>query len=189
MFEPPVFTNHCGWIEVICGGMFSGKTEELIRRIAQVQNENKTFQLFKPSIDTRYHSTQIVSHNGLYMNAIAVENPQQILELSKDIAVVGIDETQFFDNSIVDVCNELANMGKRLILAGLDMDYLGKPFGSMPNLMAIAEFVDKLHGKCQISGELASYSFRKVALNDEILLGSDQIYEARSRQYFYVNSK
>lgn len=166
--------------------MFSGKTQELMARIEQVQKVNVTYKLFKPSIDNRYHSTQIVSHNGSEMEAIAIDNPRQIIDLSKEVAVIGIDEGQFFDYTIVDVCNELANNGKRVIVAGLDMDYLGKPFGAMPNLMAVAEFVDKLHAVCSYSGDIASFSHRIAISQNHILLGSEQMYEARSRKYFYA---
>src|SRR5688572_7533029 len=151
-----------GWIEVIAGCMFSGKTEELIRRLNRAIIARQNVEIFKPVIDTRYHNEQIVSHNENAIRSTPVNFPGDILLLAGECDVVGIDEAQFFDDSIVEVCNSLANSGKRVIVAGLDMDFEGKPFGPMPNLLAVAEFVTKVHAICAQTGELASFSFRLV---------------------------
>ena len=176
-----------GWIEVICGSMFSGKTEELMRRINRAKYAKQEVITFKPSVDDRYHKQHIVSHNANQMHSIPVENSAELLKkaIEKEVDLVGIDEVQFFDEGIVDVCNELANRGMRVIVAGLDMDYKGKPFGPMPFLLAIAEFVTKLHAICMKSGELANYSYRIVASADQVVLGETEAYEARSRRHFF----
>lgn len=176
-----------GWIEVICGSMFSGKTEELIRRINRAKIAKQNIAMFKPSMDKRYHSKHIVSHNANAIYSTPVQNAQEIFDIviQNKVDVVGIDEGQFFDPEIIDVCNALANSGVRVIVAGLDMDYQGKPFGQMPYLMAVAEFVTKVHAICIKSGELANYSYRKVASDEQVLLGETEEYEARSRKYFF----
>jgi thymidine kinase len=173
-----------GWIEVICGSMFSGKTEELIRRLNRAKIARQKIQIFKPALDKRYHHENIVSHNDNSIRSIPVESTSSILKLSADCEVVGLDEAQFFDPSVVEVCDQLANSGKRVIIAGLDMDYLAKPFGSMPQLMAIAEYVTKVHAICMVCGEVASHSYRLSASNERVLLGETDLYEARCRRCF-----
>lgn len=178
-----------GWIEVICGSMFSGKTEELIRRLTRAVIARQKVEIFKPSIDTRYHEQKIVSHAEREIRSTPVGFANDILLLAGDCDVVGIDEAQFFDESIVDVCNHLANSGKRVIVAGLDMDFEGRPFGPMPNLLAVAEFVTKVHAICTQTGELASYSFRLDENNSQVVLGEKDKYEARSRKAFVEGMK
>ena len=165
--------------------MFSGKTEELIRRTSKAKIEGKSVRLFKHEIDSRYHTSAVVSHNSSSSEAISIASPSDILKHIQDIQVVGIDEAQFFEHSIVDVCNQLANKGIRVIVSGLDLDYKGRPFGPMPDLMAVAEYVSKLHAVCSISGEPASFSYRKTNAQTDILLGANDHYEPRSRRYFY----
>jgi thymidine kinase len=173
-----------GWIEVICGCMFSGKTEELIRRLNRALIGKQKVEIFKPVRDVRYHREKIVSHNETAIRSTPVNFASDILLLAGDCDVVGIDEAQFFDAAVVDVCNTLANSGKRVTVAGLDMDFEGKPFGAMPNLLAIAEFVTKLHAICAQTGELASFSFRLVNDDSQVMLGEKNEYEARSRRAF-----
>ena len=174
-----------GWIEVICGCMFSGKTEELIRRLNRAIIARQKVEIFKPVIDKRYHHQHIVSHNENSIRSTPVNFASDILLLAGDSAVVGIDEAQFFDENIVEVCNTLANSGKRVIVAGLDMEYEGKPFGSMPQLLAVAEFVTKVHAICAQTGQVASYSFRLTESGQQVMLGERGHYEARSRQAFF----
>jgi thymidine kinase len=181
--------EQAGWIEVICGCMFSGKTEELIRRLNRAIIAKQKVEIFKPVTDTRYHHQHIVSHNETSIRSTPVDFAGDILLLAGDCAVIGIDEAQFFDDAIVDVCNNLANGGKRVIVAGLDMDYEGKPFGAMPQLLAVAEFVTKVHAICAQTGQLASYSFRLLEDNDQIMLGERNEYEARSRSAFLDGMK
>ena len=178
-----------GWIEVISGCMFSGKTEELIRRLNRAIIAKQRVEIFKPVIDKRYHQEQIVSHNEKAIRSTPVNFANDIFLLAGDCDVVGIDEAQFFDQSIVEVCNTLANNGKRIIVAGLDMDYEGKPFGPMPNLLAIAEFVTKVHAICAQTGELASFSFRLSDNDSQVMLGEKGEYEARSRRAFNEGMK
>jgi thymidine kinase len=178
-----------GWIEVICGCMFSGKTEELIRRLNRAIIAKQKVEIFKPVVDTRYHHEHIVSHNENTIRSTPVNFASDILLLAGDSAVVGIDEAQFFDESIVEICNALANSGKRVIVAGLDMDYEGKPFGSMPQLLAVAEFVTKVHAICAQTGQLASYSFRLAESDAQLMLGEREQYEARSRGAFLEGMK
>jgi thymidine kinase len=194
MFIEPHFggkpnSNRVGWIEVISGCMFSGKTEELIRRLNRAIIANQKVEIFKPKMDNRYHQVDIVSHNDNTIRSTPVDFASDILLLAGNCDVVGIDEAQFFDNSIVDVCNNLANNGKRVILAGLDMDYEGKPFGPMPNLLAVAEFVTKVHAICTQTGELASFSFRLTDDQRLVMLGEKSEYEARSRKAFIEGMK
>lgn len=181
--------ERAGWIEVICGCMFSGKTEELIRRLNRAIIAKQKVEIFKPVTDKRYHHTKIISHNEKAIRSTAVNFASDILLLTGDCAVVGIDEAQFFDAALVDVCNALANSGKRVIVAGLDMDYEGKPFGPMPNLLAVAEFVTKVHAICAQTGELASFSFRLIDNNARVMLGEKEEYEARSRRAFLEGMK
>ncbi len=173
-----------GWIEVICGCMFSGKTEELIRRLTRALIARQRVEIFKPLTDQRYHDQYIVSHNERSIRSTPVQVAADILLLAGSCDVVGIDEAQFFDDAIVEVCNTLANSGKRVIVAGLDMDFEGRPFGPMPNLLAIAEFVTKVHAICAQTGELASFSFRLTDHDEQVLIGERDKYEARSRSAF-----
>ena len=191
--EPPLGRNSksekIGWIEVISGCMFSGKTEELIRRLNRALIARQKVEIFKPSMDKRYHDEQIISHSDRTIRSTPVDSAIDLLAMVGDCDVVGIDEAQFFDETIVSVCNTLANNGKRVIVAGLDMDYEGKPFGSMPNLLAVAEFVTKLHAICAQTGELASFSFRLNESNTKVVLGEKDHYEARSRRTFIEGMK
>ncbi|MBP9993934.1 MAG: thymidine kinase [bacterium] len=173
-----------GWIEVVCGSMFSGKTEELIRRLNRARIAKLKVEIFKPGIDTRYSEEDVVSHNANSVNSIPVENAQQILFYANDVDVVGIDEAQFFGSELVDVCQQLANQGIRVIVAGLDMDFLGKPFGPMPDLMAIAEDVTKVHAICMRCGSLAQYSHRTIAGDKLVVLGETESYEPLCRKCY-----
>jgi len=178
------FYTGAGWIEVICGPMFSGKTEELIRRLKRAQIAKQKVEIFKPKTDTRYHEENVVSHDANFILSTAVESSSNIQLLANDTRVVGIDEAQFFDEGIIDVCNQLANSGIRVIVAGLDLDYNGKPFGPMPQLLATAEFVTKLHAVCTHSGAMAHFSFRKSDDNTRVMLGEHEAYEPVSRATF-----
>ncbi len=173
-----------GWIEVICGSMFSGKTEELIRRMKRAQFANQKVEIFKPMIDVRYSDEDVVSHDANAIHSTPVDSPQNILLMSTDVEVVGIDEAQFFDDSIVDVCRQLAGRGVRVIVAGLDMDYTGKPFGPMPALMATAEYVTKVHAICVRCGDLAHHSHRLTADDKQVMLGAQDSYEPICRHCF-----
>lgn len=185
MFIEPNFTGEKrGSIEVICGSMFSGKTEELIRRLKRVRIANQKVEIFKPAIDVRYHETEVVSHDANSIASTPVENSQTILLLAQDVDVVGIDEAQFFDAEIMHVCQTLAIKGIRVIVAGLDMDYSGKPFGPMPQLLAIADFITKLHAICVKCGSIASISYRKTSQNGQVLLGEKDVYEPRCWKCF-----
>ncbi len=179
-----VVRQHTGWIEVICGSMFSGKTEELIRRLKRAMIARQKVAIFKPKIDTRYSSTEIVSHDKQKIKSKVVAKPEEILHLALEAQVVGIDEAQFFDNSLVDICQKLANMGKRVIVAGLDQDYRGKPFEPIPQLLAVAEYITKTHAICVICGNPANHTQRKTAEKDKIIVGATDIYEARCRNCF-----
>ena len=174
-----------GWIEVICGSMFSGKTEELIRRLKRAKFAKQRVEIFKPAVDIRYDDEMVVSHDSNEIRSTPVPAATNIPILADGCDVVGIDEAQFFDDEIVSVCNTLANKGIRVIVAGLDMDFKGNPFGPMPNLMATAEYVTKVHAVCTRSGNLAQYSFRKSKNDDLVLLGETEEYEPLSRGAFY----
>ena len=174
-----------GWIEVICGSMFSGKTEELIRRLKRAQFAKQKVEIFKPAIDLRYDDEKVVSHDSNEIRSTPVPAAANIPLLATNCDVVGIDEAQFFDDEIVRVCNDLANKGIRVIVAGLDMDFKGNPFGPMPNLMATAEYVTKVHAVCTRTGNLAQYSYRKAKSDDLVLLGENDEYEQLSRAAFY----
>jgi thymidine kinase len=188
--EPKYHSTHLkGWIEVICGSMFSGKTEELIRRLNRAKIAQQKIEIFKPAVDVRYHETEIVSHNSSSIDSIPVQASLNILLIQHDASVVGIDEAQFFDDEIVYVCQTLAEQGKRVIVAGLDMDYLGNPFGPMPKLMSIAEYVTKVHAICMVCGDLASHSFRKTNNTSQVMLGEKDTYEARCRHCFNEGMK
>ena len=171
-------------MEVICGSMFSGKTEELIRRLRRAEMAGQNVEIFKPKIDTRYDDEEVVSHNHNKIRSTPVESSNEILLLGSTCDVVGIDEAQFFDEGIVGVANNLANNGVRVVIAGLDMDFMGRPFGPMPNLMATAEYVTKVHAICRTTGNLANYSMRKSAGTDLVELGETESYEAVSRKIF-----
>ena len=173
-----------GRIEVVCGSMFSGKTEELIRRMRRAQFARQKVEIFKPAIDVRYSEEDVVSHDQKHIPSTPIDSPGSILLLSSDIDVVGIDEAQFFDMSIVDVCNELANRGVRVIVAGLDMDFKGVPFGPMPALCAIADDVTKVHAICVKCGNLAYVSHRKVQSDQRVLLGETTEYEPLCRECY-----
>lgn len=185
--EPNLSGERIGWIEVICGSMFSGKTEELIRRLKRVKIANLKVEIFKPSIDTRYDEIQVVSHDDNAIHSTPIDNSQTILLMANDVDVVGIDEAQFFDPEIVNVCQTLAMRGIRVIVAGLDMDYKGKPFGAMPNLLAIADYITKLHAICVKCGNIANISYRKTTQDGQLLLGEKDIYEPRCRKCYHKN--
>lgn len=173
-----------GSIELITGSMFSGKTEELIRRLRRAQFAGLKVEIFKPSLDKRYSETKVVSHDETSINSTPVDNAASILLLAAECDVVGIDEAQFFDNSIIDVCNRLADNGLRIVVAGLDMDYTGKPFGPMPALLSIAEYVTKVHAICTRCGNLAQYSFRKSSEAQQVVLGEMDKYEPLCRRCY-----
>ena len=174
-----------GWIEVICGSMFSGKTEELIRRLKRAKIAQQKVEIFKPSVDIRYDEEAVVSHDKNEIHSTPVPASANIPLLVNDEQVIGIDEAQFFDDEIVNVCNFLANKGVRVIVAGLDMDFKGNPFGPMPNLMATAEFVTKVHAICTRTGGLAHYSYRKAENDNLVLLGETNEYEPLSREAYF----
>lgn len=179
--EPNLNGGRRGWIEVICGSMFSGKTEELIRRLKRVKIANLSVEIFKPAFDTRYDNANIISHDTNAIMSTPVENAQSILLYAQDVDVVGIDEAQFFDAEIGDVCEQLAMKGIRVIVAGLDMDFKGNPFGQMPSLLAKADYITKLHAICVKCGNIANISYRKTAQENQVLLGEKDIYEPRCR--------
>lgn len=178
-------TQQTGWIEVICGSMFSGKTEELIRRLKRAEFAKQKVEIFKPAMDVRYDETLVVSHDQTSYPSTPIDNPLEIPLLAADCDVVGIDEAQFFSDTIVEVCNLLANQGKRVIVAGLDMDFKGRPFGPMPFLMATAEYVTKVHAVCVKTGNLANYSHRISSGDNLVELGEKDKYEPLSRQAFW----
>lgn len=192
MFQSGVEFNQQlgGWIEVVCGPMFSGKTEELIRRMRRAQIAGQRVEIFKPASDVRYDDTEVVSHDKNSIHSTPVESSSNMLLLADDVQVVGIDEAQFFDEGIVEVANELANQGKRVVVAGLDLDFKGRPFGPMPHLLATAEYVTKLHAICRRTGGPAHFSFRKVAGDQTFMLGESEEYEPVSRSvYNELNKK
>jgi len=173
-----------GWIEVVCGSMFSGKTEELIRRMRRAEFAKMKVEIFKPRIDNRYHEENVVSHNQTTIRSTVVDHSSQLLLLTGDVEVIGIDEAQFFDDGLPEVCNQLANQGIRVIIAGLDMDFMGRPFGPMPHLLAIAEFVTKVHAICVQTGNLANYSYRHVPGDSVVQLGEKESYVPLSRMAY-----
>ncbi len=182
MFKEP--RSEQGWIEVICGSMFSGKTEELIRRIKRSKIAGQKTVIFKPSIDLRYHDTEVVSHDANSVSSIPLSSSLDILNNYHHHDVVGIDEAQFFDENLPMVCNKLANMGARVICAGLDMDFKGEPFGPMPALMSQAEYVTKVQAICMRCGNLATYTFKKIHNDQTVEIGEQDLYEARCRSCF-----
>ncbi len=174
-----------GFIEVICGSMFSGKTEELIRRLKRARIANLKVEIFKPKIDTRYDEFNIVSHDESMILSTPIDNSQTILLLASGVDVIGIDEAQFFDDQLPDVCDQLALRGSRVIVAGLDMDFMARPFGQMPNLLARADFITKLHAICVKCGNIANYSYRIDAQGPQMMLGEKDVYEPRCRHCYY----
>ena len=176
--------NNSGWIEVICGNMFSGKTEELIRRLRRAEIARLNVEIFKPKIDTRYDEGKIVSHNQLQLKSSLVESAAEIAPMAKDAAVVGIDEVQFFDDGIITTAKDLAANGKRVIIAGLDTDFRGVPFGPMPVIMCEADYLDKLQAICIVCGNPASYTQRLTKESAQVVIGETDIYEARCRHCF-----
>lgn len=180
----PSEARQTGWIEVICGSMFSGKTEELIRRLKRVEFAQQKLLLFKPAIDNRYHEEQVVSHKGSALEAIPVKDSSEIMTHWKKERIVAIDEAQFFDNGLIEVCTDLAKRGVRVVIAGLDMDYLGKPFGPMPHLLCIAEYVTKVHAICVSCGNLAQYSHRTTKDEGQVLVGAVEKYEPLCRSCY-----
>lgn len=176
--------NNTGWIEVICGCMFSGKTEELIRRLRRAQIARQHVKIFKPRLDTRYSASEIVSHSEQSLASIVVEKPSEIFELSKDAQVIGIDEAQFFSPDLVQVCERLAGIGKRVIVAGLDQDYRGKPFEPIPQLLALAEYITKTLAICVVCGNPADRTQRTTAQHERVVVGAREMYEARCRKCF-----
>jgi thymidine kinase len=185
--EPLLSGEKRGWIEVICGSMFSGKTEELIRRLKRAKIANLKVEIFKPAIDVRYDEIKIVSHDENAILSTPIDNSQKILLLAQGVDVIGIDEAQFFDDEISNVCDELALRGTRVIVAGLDMDFMAKPFGQMPFLMAKADYVTKLHAICMKCGSIANYSYRIIPNEEQIMLGAKNAYEPRCRLCFTLD--
>lgn len=189
MFLEPHFKGQrSGWIEVICGSMFSGKTEELIRRLKRAKIAGQKVEIFKPRVDTRYDDAKVVSHDANFILSTPVSNAAKLLELTDGVNVVGVDEAQFFDDELTEVCEKLALKGIRIIVAGLDMDYKGKPFGPMPNLLAVAEYITKVHAICQHCGNLATHSFRFSEEGDQVVLGEKDRYEARCRTCYHMGN-
>ena len=186
--EPNISGERRGWIEVICGSMFSGKTEELIRRLKRAKIANLRVEIFKPAIDVRYDEVKVVSHDSNFIHSTPIDNSQKILLFANDVDIVGIDEAQFFDDEICNVCEALALNGTRVIVAGLDMDYLGKPFGQMPKLLAVADFITKLHAICVKCGHLANISYRKTSQEGQVVIGEMDIYEPRCRKCYNEGS-
>ena len=187
MYQEAIHYNH-GRIEVVSGSMLSGKTDELIRRLKRAKIARQRVEIYKPTIDTRYSDEEVVSHDANSIRSTPIDSPASLLLLASGAQVVGIDEAQFFDESLVEVCRELADMGKRVIVAGLDMDFQGKPFGPMPALMAIAEDVTKVHAICVRCGNLAHVSHRIVKNEEQVLLGEQAEYEPLCRAC-YLNAK
>jgi len=184
-----IVQKHTGWIEIICGSMFSGKTEELIRRVRRAHIARQKIEIFKPTVDNRYSKKEIVSHNAQKISSRVIKSVEEIIPNSLEAQVVGIDEAQFFDDQLIGVCQTLANMGKRVIVTGLDMDYKGEPFGPIPKLLAIAEYITKTHAICVLCGNPANYTQRKTESHDQVLIGASDIYEARCRNCFQPPQK
>lgn len=185
--EPHMQEKRCGWLEIVCGSMFSGKTEELIRRLRRAKIANQKVIIFKPQLDTRYAETSIVSHDSNAIEAKPISNSIELLEFAGDYEVIGVDEAQFFDMELTDVCQKLALDGKRVIIAGLDMDYLGQPFGPIPNLLSVADYITKVHAICPHCGSLATHSYRMETTNQNgelVVLGEKDIYEPRCRSCY-----
>ena len=189
MFLEPHFRGQrSGWIEVVCGAMFSGKTEELIRRLKRASFAHQKVIIFKPSIDIRYSNSEVVSHDKNALLAISISKSIDILEHVGDATVIGVDEAQFFDNELVEVCEKLALAGKRVVIAGLDMDFKGQPFGPIPSLLAVAEYITKVHPICVHCGNLATHSYRLTAEQSKVLLGEKDSYEPRCRKCYSMGN-
>lgn len=189
MFLEPSFRGQrSGWIEVVTGCMFSGKTEELLRRVRRSKIAGQRVVIFKPAKDTRYSDTNVVSHDDNSMDSIVISDPSEMLQYSKDYQVMGIDEAQFFSMDLVKYCEKLALAGKRMIAAGLDLDYRGAPFGPIPHLLAVAEYVTKVHAICPHCGNLATHSYRLVKDQETVLLGEKDAYEPRCRQCYHMGN-
>jgi len=189
MFLEPHFKGQrSGWIEVICGSMFSGKTEELIRRLKRAKIANQKVEIFKPKIDTRYDKNEVVSHDANSILSIPVDHSDKILNLSDGVGVVGVDEAQFFDDGLVGICQQLALRGTRVIVAGLDMDFRGEPFGPIPGLLAVSEYITKVHAICQHCGNLATHSYRLSEEEATVILGEKDRYEARCRTCYHMGN-
>jgi len=189
MFLEPHFKGQrSGWIEVICGSLFSGKTEELIRRLKRARIANQKVQIFKPKVDTRYDDTKVVSHDANSILSTPVDASRKILELIENVNVIGIDEAQFFDMDLPEVCQALALKGIRVIVAGLDMDFKGEPFGPIPNLLSVSEYITKVHAICQHCGNLATHSYRLSADQAKVVLGEKDSYEARCRTCYHMGN-
>lgn len=186
--EPHFKAQRSGWIEVICGSMFSGKTEELIRRLKRAGFANQRVVTFKPVIDNRYDAEKVVSHDRNIIASYPVEHSSYILELCNDYDVIGVDEAQFFDMELISIAQEIALRGKRIILAGLDMDFRGIPFGPIPGLLAVAEYITKVHAICPHCGNLATHSYRKTNDNATVMVGADEEYEPRCRVCFNMGN-
>jgi len=183
---PHQLPKDTGWIEVITGCMFSGKTEELIRRLRRAQIAKQKVKIFKPKIDARYSDNSIVSHNEQSLPSILIEDINEVLKYSDDAQVIGIDEAQFFNEEIVSICNSLASQGKRVIVSGLDQDYTGKPFEPVPQLLAVAEYITKQHAICVVCGNPADKTQRKTTESERVIVGAADIYEARCRKCHYI---
>lgn len=189
MFLEPHFKGQrSGWIEVICGSMFSGKTEELIRRLKRARFANQRVEIYKPKIDTRYDEVKVVSHDSNSIIAAPIEHSSKLIEYTEGVNVIGIDEAQFFDTDLPEVCQKLAMRGIRVIVAGLDLDYRGQPFGPIPNLLAVAEYITKVHAICVHCGNLATHSYRKVADEKQVILGEKDVYEPRCRTCYAMGN-
>ena len=189
MFLEPHFSGQrSGWLEVICGSMFSGKTEELIRRLKRAGIAGQRVAVFKPAVDTRYHEESVVSHDSNSFEATPIARAAQLLEIEDEVSVIGLDEAQFFDPDIVKHTQDLAHRGKRIIIAGLDMDFRGKPFGPMADLLAVAEYITKVHAICSHCGNLATHSYRLTPNQDTVVLGEKESYEARCRKCFRMGN-
>ncbi len=186
--EPHYKGQRSGWIEVVCGSMFSGKTEELIRRLKRARIANQQVEIFKPKIDTRYDDRKVVSHDANEISSTPIESSEKLLAVPQEVTVIGIDEAQFFDLQLTEVCQTLAMRGVRVIVAGLDMDFRGVPFGPMPHLLAVAEYITKVHAICQHCGNLATHSYRLAADENTVLLGEKDSYEARCRTCYSMGN-
>ncbi len=186
--EPHYRGQRSGWIEAICGSMFSGKTEELIRRLRRAEIAGQRVGVFKPDADSRYHREDVVSHDQRAYPGTPVSKAHSIINMAEQLDVVGIDEAQFFSADLPQVCEDLAEQGKRIIVAGLDMDFRGRPFGPMPNVLAVAEYITKVHAICAQCGNLATHSFRIAGEGDQLLLGAQNAYEARCRRCFRMGA-
>ena len=187
MFLEPHFKGHRnGWIEVICGSMFSGKTEELIRRLKRAKIANLNVEIFKPKVDTRYDNSKVVSHDANSILSTAIEHSAELLALAEGVSVVGIDEAQFFDSDLPINAQKLAMRGTRVIVAGLDMDFRGQPFGPIPNLLAVAEYITKVHAICPHCGNLATHSYRRGEQEETVVLGEKELYEPRCRTCYHL---